>query len=317
MDLYDYMSPNVITEDQNEEGYVKLKEEMGSALDSLTGGKFGPFWSKFKEKSEGLIDNTRERANTGVSNLKAQFGDGNSSNATLENIRKVEQSAGHYWSSLGTTVNGFLDKALYITPKEEEESRLTRSKSSRANLYLSRQEKQILQLIENTDLFRKPVSDEAYEDWEKGVSIDDKTDEISDLLQTYSSLRNQMETLVPSQVSYDAFWKRFFWYKEEIRPTKSMSSIHNEEEEIFSWDDEKSDGEEDKNTKHTSERHGDVSEDTKNELVSEGKAKKSTELDPSSEHPSEKEDQETPNTDKKNTKPNKNNPEDDDDDDWE
>ncbi|WBW72161.1 BSD domain protein [Schizosaccharomyces osmophilus] len=315
MDLYDYMSPNATTEEQNEEGYEKLKEEMGSALDSLTGGKFGPFWSKFKEKGESFIGDTRERANTGVSNLKAQFEEGTSSGSTLENIRKVEESAGRYWNSFGTTVNGFLDKALQVTPKEEEESRLSRSKSSRASLFLSRQEKQILRLIENSDLFRNPVSDEGYKDWEKEISIDSKTDEISGLLQTYESLRNQMEQLVPSQVSYDAFWKRFFWYKEGIRPTKSMSSIHNEEE-IFSWDDEKSDVEEEKADKDTSKRKEEVSKDTKDELDPEQNEKKSATSTPSVSHADEKVTPETPTTEKDNTKPNKGK-DNDEDDDWE
>ncbi|EPX74729.1 uncharacterized protein SOCG_02211 [Schizosaccharomyces octosporus yFS286] len=309
MDLYDYMSPSTTTEEQNEEGYEKLKEEMGSALDSITGGKFGPFWSKFKEKSESFMGDTRERANTGMSNLKAQFEEGSSSGSTMENLRRVEESAGRYWNSFGTRVNGFLDKALQVNPKGEEQPSLTRSKSSRASLFLSRQDKKILRLIENSDLFRNPVSDEGYNDWEKGISIDSKTDEISALLQTYENLRNQMEELVPSQVSYEAFWKRFFWYKEQ--PTKSLSSMHTEEE-IFSWDDEKSDIEEEDDDKKTNGGKEEVSKDNKEELDSEQNKKNSTST--SANHVDEKVTAEPSLTERDDTKQNKDN---DDDDDWE
>lgn len=216
-----------------------------------------------RSKSENFLDDTKGKASSGMQQLKSQLEENIPVNSAMENLRKVEETAGSFWSGFGSTVNGFLDQALQISPKEDDVSTPTHEASS--SVFLNRHERQLLELVQNENTFTQIISEPShgitFESWEKEISIDGKTEEISLLLEEYPDLRKQMESLVPSEVSYDDFWKRFFWHKEVVQPIKAIQS-GNDEEEIFSWGDERSDEEESDNEQVNDEKKQSSEEDT-------------------------------------------------------
>lgn len=51
----------------------------------------------------------------------------------------------------------------------------------------------------------------------KDFQVDDKTDEISHLLEEHDILREYFEALVPTELTYEEFWSRFFYRCDQVR----------------------------------------------------------------------------------------------------
>ena len=88
--------------------------------------------------------------------------------------------------------------------------------------------KEIMTLLrEHPGTFTEDLGDEEnkeeVEEYLKNFSIDSKTDEISKLLEECpDSLQKNFEDLCPTQVSYEDFWKRYFYRCDEERIAKQL-----------------------------------------------------------------------------------------------
>lgn len=75
--------------------------------------------------------------------------------------------------------------------------------------------------------------------------IDEYTDEIAQLLDTYPHLRDMMDRLVPVQISYTLFWQRYFYHAWKIDQDEQKRQLivqnvqkdqQDDEEADFKWD---------------------------------------------------------------------------------
>ena len=90
--------------------------------------------------------------------------------------------------------------------------------------------------------------EEAYSSWNSSFSAEGHTEEITSLLEQYPELRSQMDALVPEQVSYTDFWRRYLYRKSKIdsAETKRKQLFENKvEENDFDWDEDESEVNED------------------------------------------------------------------------
>lgn len=128
----------------------------------------------------------------------------------------------------------------------------------------------------DSDLFKLHTSelfylDDAFDIQENdsNFDIDEKTDEISNLLKKYpDTLEKLMNKLVPVDISYRDFWSRYFAHEQKLKEneqtrkeilsqndvSKKITATHvleeegeevEEEEEDFTWDDDDDDEDED------------------------------------------------------------------------
>eukprot|EP00124_Ichthyophonus_hoferi_P005419 Ihof_evm2s780 gene=Ihof_evmTU2s780 len=97
-----------------------------------------------------------------------------------------------------------------------------------------------------------------FESWEETFNLNSKTEEIARLLIDAPELKAAQTNLVPRVISYETFWKRYFYkvYLYDLKETRKeelkMKVILGKEEEL-SWDD---DDEEEENTNNIA--HDDV-----------------------------------------------------------
>ena len=77
---------------------------------------------------------------------------------------------------------------------------------------VSRLQARIYSLAMNENIFLKdPANLEAYEIWMSTFDLEDKNDEMADLLTNNPHLQLQYSQLVPAKVSHLVFWHRFYF----------------------------------------------------------------------------------------------------------
>jgi hypothetical protein len=84
--------------------------------------------------------------------------------------------------------------------------------------------------------------DDDLREFLEGFDVNEKTDEISYLLESHETLREMFETLVPVSVPYVDFWQRFFYrchperiqrYWDRVTTKTTMNQHHNSQEQII------------------------------------------------------------------------------------
>lgn len=111
----------------------------------------------------------------------------------------------------------FLRDAITVAPPEgsDQSSILFESKDSEGKrvIHASRFDAQMHVIHTSTKgLLEEPTGDE-YAAWAKDFDAEGKTDVISSDLEKYPELRTTMEKLVPDQVPYAEFWKRYYFLR--------------------------------------------------------------------------------------------------------
>uniref|UniRef100_A0A9I9CPE0 BSD domain-containing protein n=1 Tax=Cucumis melo TaxID=3656 RepID=A0A9I9CPE0_CUCME len=96
----------------------------------------------------------------------------------------------------------------------------------------------------------EPNDIENYKNWKLGFVLEEKEKEIEDLVKESEDVRETYRTVVPSRISHDVFWSRYFYsfhklkQAEEARVKLVKRAISAKDEEELSWDVEEDDDKE-------------------------------------------------------------------------
>lgn len=96
----------------------------------------------------------------------------------------------------------------------------------------------------------EPGDLDEYKEWKLGFVLDEKRNDIDELVEENAVVKEIYKEIVPSRVDYEAFWSRYFYrvYKarksEEVRAQLVKRAVSGEEEEELTWDVDEDDYEE-------------------------------------------------------------------------
>jgi hypothetical protein len=145
----------------------------------------------------------------------------------LKEIERAEDAADEALLKFGTNIRNFLRDAVTIAPPAEGDKEgstiLFESKDAQGKrvFHTTRFDAQLHVIHSSLGSFTKdPVSDE-YASWAKDFDVEKKTADISGDLEKYAELRTAMETLVPDQVAYGDFWKRYYFLRHSIETAEA------------------------------------------------------------------------------------------------
>jgi hypothetical protein len=144
----------------------------------------------------------------------------------LKDLQRAEDAADEALLRFGGNVRDFLRDAISIAPPDSTDGKsavLFESKDSKGKrvIHTSRFDAQLHVIHTTTDGFMKDPSKEEYEEWSKNFDIEKKTADISDDLNKYPELRATMEKLVPDQIPYADFWKRYYYLRHGIETAEA------------------------------------------------------------------------------------------------
>lgn len=145
----------------------------------------------------------------------------------LKEIEKAEDAADEALLKFGTNIRNFLRDAVSIAPPTEGSGEgstvLFESKDAQGKrvIHTTRFDAQLHVIHSSLDSFMNdPVSGE-YAPWAKDFNVENKTNDISSDLEKYKELRTAMEKLVPDQVAYEDFWKRYYFLRHSIETAEA------------------------------------------------------------------------------------------------
>ncbi|KAJ4419507.1 hypothetical protein N0V85_000987 [Neurospora sp. IMI 360204] len=186
----------------------------------------------------------------------------------LKDLQKAEDAADEALLRFGSNLRDFLKDAIKIAPPSEEEA-AKRTEEGRNNngvlfeskdaqgkrvIHTSRFDAQLHVIHTTPESFKEPASGQEYDAWVKEFDVDKKTEAIATDLDKYPELRATMEKLVPDQVPYADFWKRYYFLRHGIETAEArrrdLLKAASAEEEV-GWDEDSSD-EEDSSEEETS-----------------------------------------------------------------
>ncbi|TFB07163.1 hypothetical protein CCMA1212_000735 [Trichoderma ghanense] len=182
----------------------------------------------------------------------------------LKDLQKAEDAADEALLKFGTNIRDFLRDAISVAPPDESNQGsqvMFESKDAQGKrvIHTSRFEAQLHVIHTSPESFTKDPSATEYEQWTKGFDLDKQTDEISSDLAKYPELRSTMEKLVPDQIPYADFWKRYYFLRHGIETAESrrrdLLKAASTEDEV-GWDDD-SEEEEDEDDDEEEENEDD------------------------------------------------------------
>lgn len=144
----------------------------------------------------------------------------------LKDLQKAEDAADEALIKFGGNIRNFLRDAVSIAPPQESDQSgtvLFESKDAQGKrvIHTSRFDAQLHVIHTSTESFTKDPNSADYAAWSKDFDADKKTPEINDDLQKFTDLRATMERLVPDQVPYVDFWKRYYFLRHGIETAEA------------------------------------------------------------------------------------------------
>lgn len=146
----------------------------------------------------------------------------------LKEIQKAEDAADEALLKFGTNIRNFLKDAVTIAPptgdsEGQGNTVLFESKDAQGKrvIHTTRFDAQLHVIHSSLESFTKDPVSEEYELWTKTFNAESKTTDISKDLETFAELRASMEKLVPDQVSYENFWKRYYFLRHSIETAEA------------------------------------------------------------------------------------------------
>ena len=143
----------------------------------------------------------------------------------LEELAKAEDAADEALLRFGTNIRNFLRDAIIITEPVEgategEGSRVlfeSKGEDGKRVIHTTRFDAQLHVIHSSLDSFTRDPASKEYAPWLESFNVESKTSEIAKDLDKYRELRSAMERLVPDKVSYDEFWKRYYFLRHVIQ----------------------------------------------------------------------------------------------------
>jgi hypothetical protein len=168
----------------------------------------------------GPSDNNDEHSETVLSRLRVEAA------KRLKDLQKAEDAADEALLRFGSNVRDFLRDAISVAPPNEtsqDSTILFESKDAHGKrvIHTSRFDAQMHVIHTSVQGFFKDPAGEEYKSWTEDFDVERKTDDISGDLSKYPELRTTMEKLVPDQVSYADFWKRYYFLRHGIETAES------------------------------------------------------------------------------------------------
>jgi len=168
----------------------------------------------------------------------------------LKEIEKAEDAADEALLKFGTNIRNFLRDAVSIAPPSDDfegqgSTVLFESKDAQGKrvIHTTRFDAQLHVIHSSLDSFTKDPVSEEFEPWTKAFDVESKTDDITKDLETFDELRASMEKLVPDQVSYADFWKRYYFLRHSIETAEArrrdlLKGAAASTEEDVGWDED-------------------------------------------------------------------------------
>lgn len=144
----------------------------------------------------------------------------------LKDLQQAEDAADEALLRFGGNVRDFLREAISIAPPDgfsQGSTVLFESKDAQGKrvIHASRFDAQLHVIHTSAASFTKDPSGEEFEKFVKEFDVEKKTEDISSDLAKYPDLRSTMEKLVPDQVAYADFWRRYYFLRHGIETAES------------------------------------------------------------------------------------------------
>lgn len=147
----------------------------------------------------------------------------------LKDLQRAEDAADEALLRFGSNLRDFFRDAITIAPPEGNEAEnqgsavLFESKDAHGKrvIHTSRFDAQLHVIHTSPERLTKDGTGAEFEAWSKEFDIDKKTADISSDLEKYPELRSTMEKLVPDQVPYADFWKRYYFLRHGIETAEA------------------------------------------------------------------------------------------------
>jgi hypothetical protein len=146
----------------------------------------------------------------------------------LKDLQQAEDAADEALLRFGSNLRDFLKDAINIAPPSGDAANqgstvLFESKDAQGKrvIHTSRFDAQLHVIHTTTDNFVRDPTGAEYESWTSEFDIDEKTCDISGDLAKYPELRTTMEKLVPDQIPYADFWKRYYFLRHGIETAEA------------------------------------------------------------------------------------------------
>lgn len=144
----------------------------------------------------------------------------------MKEIEKAEDAADEALLKFGTNIRNFLRDAVTIAPPaagSEESTVLFESKDAQGKrvIHTTRFDAQLHVIHSSLESFTNDPISEEYASWAKDFNVESKTADISTDLEKYNELRAAMEKLVPDQVTYADFWKRYYFLRHSVETAEA------------------------------------------------------------------------------------------------
>lgn len=147
----------------------------------------------------------------------------------LKDLQKAEDAADEALLRFGSNLRDFFRDAIQIAPPTGDQADsqgstvLFESKDAQGKrvIHTSRFDAQLHVIHTSTDSFTKDGTGAEFEAWTKEFDVEKKTEDIGSDLNKYPELRATMEKLVPGQVPYADFWKRYYFLRHGIETAEA------------------------------------------------------------------------------------------------
>ncbi|TQV98185.1 BSD domain-containing protein [Cordyceps javanica] len=191
------------------------------------------------------VDGSSTDAETYLSRLRTEAA------KRLKDLQRAEDAADEALLRFGGNVRDFLRDAIQVAPPADgadDSAVLFESKdaSGKRVIHTSRFDAQLHVIHTSTDSLAKDPAGEEYNKFTSEFDVEKKTADIASDLEKYPELRTTMEKLVPDQISYADFWKRYYFLRRGIEDAESrrkeLLKAAAAEDEV-GWDDDESEDE--------------------------------------------------------------------------
>lgn len=212
------------------------------------GWSFGGLIKTLTTKSESVIETYRrdlQEFGTGLKNETAAFREV-ASRVVKELPASIEVGASEFGSSVlkGTAeiISQGKEALLAIDTETDENSRNV-SNQGLISKPFSRFDAQVRAIQNDVNTYVEESEDlDDYNQWKLGFVLDEKGEEIQNLLEENGAMEGIYNRIVPKNVDQETFWFRYFYrvYKlkqaEDVRASLVKRAIMRDDEEELSWD---------------------------------------------------------------------------------